>query len=438
MNAPMNLLVTNTRNAQAYAIIRFLRPYAQKIVVTMEGDNRLAARLSHAANSRLVDKRYYTPSPAKDWRAGKIQRENTETEEAYIRAIERICEQEKIDTIFPSFDPHVYVFAKNKERFDRFGVLIPIPDYETVIVTVDKFRTICAAQEAGFPCPRTYLPESMDDLRRISEELGFPLVIKPRFTAGGRGMEIVRDSRELSAKMRFVLEKQDMPMIQEYIPGREKPNINFLLSKSGELKVGFSGRQLRHFFRLSLNVPTARESSVPEPYVEHATRLAKNLGYWGAINIETKFDPRDGIPKLMEINPRFAASLGTRIELGINEPLLCLKIARGEEVEEIKNYPVGIVFLDPIEDLMGLALKFVDLMIYKFRIGIQKKAPVDRFNSPMGLRELTQCYRQTYFSGRRKVFNPYFKYFFHDPLVSLLWWIQYSTLFLRAAKELGR
>jgi hypothetical protein len=51
MNAPMNLLVTNTRNAQAYAIIRFLRPFAQKIVVTMEGNNHLAARISHAASS---------------------------------------------------------------------------------------------------------------------------------------------------------------------------------------------------------------------------------------------------------------------------------------------------------------------------------------------------------------------------------------------------
>jgi biotin carboxylase len=434
----MNLLVTNTRNPQAYAIIRFLRPYAQKIVVTMEGDNRLAARLSHAANSRLVDKRYYVPSPVEDWRAGNIKKENTEREEAYIRAVERVCEAEQIDTIFPSFDPHFYVFAKNKERFERIGVLIPVPGYETVITPMDKYRTICAAQEAGFPCPRTYLPESEDDLRRISEELGFPLVIKPRFSAGGRGMEIVGDSRELAAKTRLVREKQDMPMIQEYIPGRQKPNFNFLLGKKGELKVGFSGRQLRHFFRLSLNVPTGRESSVPEPYFVHATRLVKNLGYWGCVNIETKIDPRDGLPKLMEINPRFAASLGTRIELGINEPLICLKIARGEEVEGIKDYPVGILFLDPIEDLLGLGIKFLDLLIYKFRIGVQKKAPLDPSNPPLTLKQLLNSYRQTYLNGRRKVFNPYFRYFFHDPLVSILWWIQYSTLIFRAAKELGR
>ena len=169
----MNLLVTNTRNAQAYAIIRALRPYAEKIVATMEGENRLMARLSHAANSRLVDKRYCTPSPAQDWRAGRIQKENTVAEEAYIQAILRICEREQIDTVFPSFDPHVYVLSKNKERFERLGILIPIPDYETVIAPLDKYRTILAAEEVGFPCPKTYLPESEDCLRRI-EEVGFP------------------------------------------------------------------------------------------------------------------------------------------------------------------------------------------------------------------------------------------------------------------------
>ncbi|MGH8546553.1 MAG: hypothetical protein ACREX3_23640, partial [Gammaproteobacteria bacterium] len=147
----MNLLVTNTQNAQAYSIIRALRPHARKIVATMEGPNRFIARLSHAANSRLVDRRYYVPSPAEDWRAGRIQPENTKRESAYIDAIQRICEQEKIDAIFPSFDPHVYVFSKNKERFAKFGIVIPVPDYETVLTPLDKYRTIQAAEAVEFP-----------------------------------------------------------------------------------------------------------------------------------------------------------------------------------------------------------------------------------------------------------------------------------------------
>ena len=55
----MNVLVTNTHSSQSYAIIRALRPYAHKIVATMEGGNRFLARLAQAANSQLVDKRFY-------------------------------------------------------------------------------------------------------------------------------------------------------------------------------------------------------------------------------------------------------------------------------------------------------------------------------------------------------------------------------------------
>ncbi|MGB7948011.1 MAG: hypothetical protein WCH75_10050 [Candidatus Binatia bacterium] len=91
----MNLLVTNTRNAQAYGIIRSLRRHANKIVATMYGPNRLVAHLSHAANSRYVDKRYLVPCPVEDWRKGRIQKENTEREEEYIQAILGICEQEQ-------------------------------------------------------------------------------------------------------------------------------------------------------------------------------------------------------------------------------------------------------------------------------------------------------------------------------------------------------
>ena len=84
----MNVLVTNTQSSQSYAIIRALRPYAQKIVATMEGGNRFLARLAPAANSRLVDRRYYVPSPSRIG-AGNIKRENTAREEAFIQAMAR-------------------------------------------------------------------------------------------------------------------------------------------------------------------------------------------------------------------------------------------------------------------------------------------------------------------------------------------------------------
>jgi biotin carboxylase len=429
--------VTNTCNAQAYAIIRALRPHAKKIVATMEGENRLAARLSHAANSRLVDKRCYTPSPENDWRAGRIQRDNTHSEEAYIQAVIKICERETIDTIYPSFDPQVYVFSKNKERFEKLGVLVPVPDYETLMTPLDKYQTIRVAQEVGFPCPRMYLPESDDDLRKVTQEIGFPLVIKPRFTAGARGTRMVRNFAELSEMTHSVKKRHGLPMVQEYIPGGRIANFHLVIDRNGELKSIFSGTKHRNF-RIKGGFGTGQESTAPHPYLVEATRLVRKIGWWGGVLVETKVDPRDEIPKLMEINPRFGNRLWVRTELGINEPLMCLNIARGKAVETAHTYPVGIVLVDPIEDVLLLGFHLLDLLLYRIRIGILRREPLDPLNAPLTLKELVHSFRHTYFAGNKKVFNPYFRHFFQDPWVSLLWWVQYSLLTLRAAGQLGR
>jgi hypothetical protein len=127
----------------------------------------------------------------------------------------------------------------------------------------------------------------------------------------------------------------------------------------------------------------------------------------------------------MGINPRIGGGLWHRIQAGINEPLMILKIARGEEVEPIRQYPVGMIFVDPVEDTVKLTLALADLFIYRFRIGFLGKDPIDRSNPAMSLRELIRSVRQTYFSGGTRASNLYTKYFFQDPLVSIIWWLQY-------------
>ena len=418
----MNLLVTNTRNAQAYSIIRALRPHCQKLVVTMYGKNRLAARLSHAANSRLVDKRYYVPSPVEDWRAGIVQKENTQREEAYIQAILKICEQEKIDTIFPSFDAHVYVFSKNKERFAKLGVIIPVPDYEVVITPLDKYRTIQAAEEVGFPCPRTFLPESEADLKRIANELGFPLIIKRRFTASGRGLHLVKDLAELLNKARLGGDNHEALLIQEFIPGRRNDSIAINLDKKGDLKMVFCRKALCRLSRFRR--ARALDSPLSHPYATDAARLIQKLGWWGGVTVQTIVDSRDNTPKLLEINPRIGQGLWERIQTSINEPLMILQIARDEEVEPIREYPVGTIFADPAEDAVRISLALVDILVYRLRTGFLGNQPLDRSNRAMSLRELIQSVRQVYFSGVKRVSSLYTRYFFQDPLVSILWWSQ--------------
>jgi biotin carboxylase len=431
----MNLLVTNTRNAQAYAIIRALRPVASKIVATMEGENRIAARLSHAANSRLVDKRYYTPSPAEDWRAGRIQKENTKKEEAYILALLDVCEKENIDTIFPSFDPHVYVCSKNKERFRIKGVLIPVPDYETVIIPLDKYRTIKAAEAVGFPCPKTYLPESEHDVRQIALQLGFPLVIKPRFTAGGRGTAVVRDMPELLNKIGPTIDAHGMPLMQEYIPGNRQENIHVVIDKEGEARFVYQKQFHRALCPESFTV--YRESVPLTPYGLLCGRFLQHMGWWGAGLVELKVDQRDHLPKLMEVNPRFGSGILDSVAVGMNGPLMCLRVARGEKVEAAKDYPAAI-YLHPFEDSLIFGLQWLNLLICQFRSSVRTKASTGSLNAPTSFNELIKPYRYAYFSRNKKALDPMMKLFLQDPMVLIILWFQHLASVLGAARGLGR
>ena len=142
-------------------------------------------------------------------------------------------------------------------------------------------------------------------------------------------------------------------MVQEYIPGKQRTNLHLVLDKKGELKVGFYARTLRDFLRIT-SFATATESLGFHPYALQGGKLMQELRWWGGATVQAKIDLRDGLPKLMEINPRLGIRLWHRTELGINDPLMCLNIAQGKKVEAVKDYPSETILLEPIEEIVGL------------------------------------------------------------------------------------
>ena len=432
----MRLLVTNTQTPQAYAIIRALRPHAEHVVATIEGDT-WRARLSHAARSRLVDVIAPVPSVVDEWSGGTIGQAVSPREHALVEALVRICEEQRIDAVFPSWDPYVYVLSKHKARFEALGVTVPVPDFTVVLTALDKYRTVRAAEAVGMPCPVTHLYETPAQAIDAAESLGYPVVIKPRFTSGGHGMAIVGGRDELDAQLPGIVARHGPPMLQEYIPGGRRDSIQCVIDRQGQAVFVFHKKRTRTF-RRTARFGTVSESAAPDERWRVTSGLVSAVGWWGAMGIETMRDPRDGVDKLMEINPRFPRQLWNRTELGINEPLLCLRIARGEPVLPVDPYPVGVLFVSPVEDVMLLGLQFVDRAAYALRTRVAGRPPIDVTTAPPPLGQQVREFAQTYGPGRRRVWDPYSRHFFHDPVVASLWWLQFSTWLTGAWRQVGR
>lgn len=413
----MRLLVTNTRTGQAYAIIRSLRPHAEWISAEMYGSNRFTALTSTAALSRLVDRRVVVPSPEIDWSAGIIQRENTDRDEAYVQAIEAICRRDRIDTIFPSYDPQVYILAKNRERLGRLGVRVLAPEYDTLLTLLDKSRTLKLAEQAGFPHPRTFRVDE-HSLEHIAREIEPPWVIRPTVSSRSRGMEVVSEPEQLAPTVRRLQEGHRDLIVQEYIPGTLKQNFYMTIGRDHQVLSVIAPKVLRTSHRVYRNSSAAVLFRHEHEYLERVKNLVSRLGWHGGLTVQTKIDSRDGSLKLMEINPRLGSHTWYSTEMGIDLPLMCYRSYIGEDVAPVRDYPPEALMLEPFEDFFGLFFSVLDRAAYRVRSLIGRRT-TDDSAAPASIPSVLGTLRRDYFGPHEKAYMPQFRYGLSDPMVFL-------------------
>jgi len=243
--------------------------------------------------------------------------------------------------LLPMDDDTVVLVAKNKELLSRY-TKIPIPDYETLMRAKDKAKTYAYALKNDIPCPKTYFINFLDDARELGSEIEFPVVIKPKDSSGSRGIVYVKDKRTLYNEYLRVHRRYQFPLIQEYIPpGGTAYGVFALLNKNSKERAIFVHKRIREF-PISGGPSTLRESVFKPDLVQLGLKLLKSMGWYGIAMVEFKEDPRDGIVKLMEVNPRFWGSLELSIFSGVDFPYLLYRMVMDGDVGSVTSYKVGV------------------------------------------------------------------------------------------------
>ncbi len=439
----MNLLITNAHQIQAYVILRCLRSDARRIVITEGGDDALNATGfdGMAMYSRFVDARHSVPPFAADWLAGRLEPDNTVAEENYVQCIEEICRRESIDVIFPSLDPEVYLFAKNKQRFARQGILLVVPDADVLRIPLDKSLTMRTAQRVGFPCPVTFYPASVSDIPQIVAASRPPWIVKPRFTAHGQHMALAADASSLEQAYIEVSEHQGAPIIQEYIEGDRRQNYYLTVNRDGRILSLLSPRATRTHHWGSYRVSTrAAVSASSAPYLDEMRALVGELGLWGGYTFQTKIDPRDGVPKLLEINARLGQHVWWRTGLGVNEPKICLQIARGESPTGNLSFREDVLLLDPYFDVFEFYPHLVSAVFEFFKrlLGRDRSSQsgVAGASEPRA-RDLLRIYAKDYLNLKPKVLSPEFSSIWSDPYPCLrAYWFKFRPVTARYVRRI--
>ncbi len=132
------------------------------------------------------------------------------------------------------------------------------------------------------------------------------------------------------------------PILQECLPpGGAALGVGVLMNFSSEPRATFAYRRLREY-PVGGGPSTLRESVRDETLCRTTERLLSALGWTGVAMAEFKVDPRDGRPKLLEVNPRFWGSLHHAILSGVDFPHLLCRMAIDGDVPPLGEYRVGV------------------------------------------------------------------------------------------------
>ena len=179
-------------------------------------------------------------------------------------------------------------------------------------------------------------------MRECIAKLGLPLVIKPRISAGSRGLTFVSSVEECVAKYNLVAAEYSRPLLQEAIPsGGCKYQILMLLDEKQQLKAVCSQELLRQFPVEA--GPGTLYKTVRLPELEAlSAKFLQQIGWVGVACMEFITDPRTGDAKFMELNPRFWGTLNLSIQAGVDFPGLLAAMALGKDFAPVLHGQIDL------------------------------------------------------------------------------------------------
>jgi len=203
----------------------------------------------------------------------------------------------------------------------RQWYVVPAVDGSVLDMVADKVEFAKVCEELDIPTPRTLVQDfsgaDAADWAPDAFDLEFPVVAKPAIGAAYEGLKFEGKQKiykvDTPERLReiFGLVRdagfRDRFVVQELIPGDDTAmrSITAYMDSSGEVTLLATAQVLLQEHQpLAIGNPAAMVTTPFPELMDQAERFLKHVGYHGFANFDVKLDPRDGVMKFFEMNPR--------------------------------------------------------------------------------------------------------------------------------------
>jgi len=242
---------------------------------------------------------------------------------------------------------------KLAEKLDRYGIKIMGTSYQALDLAEDRGSFSDLLKENNIPYPEFGVAETPNEALVLSDELNFPILVRPSYVLGGQGMKIVINKEELEAHVVNLLKKipNNKLLLDHYLDGAIEAEADAICDGKDVLIIGI----MEHIEPCGVHSGDSNATLPPfnlgklvmQQIIDHTKKIALSLKTVGLINVQ--FAIKNEIVYIIEANPRASRTVPF-IAKAYKQPYVnyATKVMLGElKVSEIDYKP----------NLKGFAIK---------------------------------------------------------------------------------
>jgi carbamoyl-phosphate synthase large subunit len=270
-----------------------------------------------------------------------------------VYALTEIIKKERPDALLPNLGGQT---ALNLSlQLAKAGIL---KEYNVEVIGVnldaiekgeDRTEFKNSMARLGIEMPRSTAVNTVDDAEKVSEGLGFPLVIRPAYTMGGTGGGLVYNIEELRiiAARGIAASMIGQILVEESVLGWEELELEVVRDTKNQMitvcfieNVDAIGVHTGDSFCTAPMLTISKE--LQNRLQEYSYRIVEDIGVIGGTNVQFAHDPKTGRVVVIEINPRTSRSSALASKAtGFPIALISALLAGGLTLDEIPYWREG-------------------------------------------------------------------------------------------------
>lgn len=249
-------------------------------------------------------------------------------EPGWVSRVVTLAVERRIDAVLPWTDREAVLLAPAATELRELGIALVCPPGPLVDLADDKWATMQRLAELGVATPASRPVDRGTELAAAARDLSYPgrsLVVKPRRSAGGRGVWVVRPDAGLEVTaplpalplyaLMVAAATREQPLglvVQELLPGVDV-SVD-VLALDGKVVASVARTRVRTLGGLCVEGVVG---PVWPAVAELVEELVAALGWSQLLNVQLVWDPDTERGAVYELNARASGSIGTAGYVGV-------------------------------------------------------------------------------------------------------------------------